>query len=295
MDAVYLALLSIGLLFLGQWSGTFVRHRAHVLVPLNDPVSMFLILVPTFGPFVYEILNPSFVALDLPVEYWVGLVAFLCGYLYSYTREQADIVYVGVHDILNRTQEIYPIVRYYSPDGRQCWQPQTFRGVFRSMFLGIHNPLDLRAMSNPRHVSIRKVFLSLDAEAYDMAAYETTESEVRKFHYTFRIQARKYTPSPHCTDAPYDWIQNAQGYEQLFLEYSKAQTDAIDRQVNLDVAALKGARMIMEAAGAKTPSREYMEELGIDLTTELNRSARRIERERRKRRAEPEVDDDYPE
>ncbi len=282
---IVLAGIAVGLLLFGQYFGSRIRMRAHVMIPFNDPVSLILIAVPVVMPFLLVSMDSAYIDMVMDVRYWLLVVTFLIGYSKGYLSESADVVYVGVHDILNRTQEVYPIVRYYSPEGRPCWQPQKMSAVFRSMFLGIHNPIDLRAMNNPRHVSIRRVLMHLEADAYDMAAMETTEFTVRKFHHDFKVEGRKYTPSPHCNDSPYDWIVNAQGYEQLFLEYSKAQTEAIEKQVNLDVAALKGARLVMEAAGSKTPSREFMEELGIDLAAELNRGVKRMKSEMRKRDA----------
>ncbi len=271
----YVSLVCIAAVFFGQWFGSFIRDRAHVMVPFNDPVSLMLFGIALIPLFVDVGLNHWW--------YWIPIGGFFVGYFKGYIENRSDIVYVAVHDLVRQDQDVYPIVRYTAPDGRMCWQPQSLSKVFRSMFLGIHCPLQMMPVRNPRHVRVRNICVRAEANAYDMAHMESTVTTVTKWRFHFKVESRKYVSAPHNMDSPYDWIANATGYEQLFLEYSKAQTESIERQVNLDVAALKGAKMVMEAMGAKTPSREMMDELGIDLEAALNRNIAKMKREIRRR------------
>lgn len=280
-------IIAIAAVFGGQWFGSFIRARAHVIIPFNDPISLMLVVLAVVPLFVDVGLNQWW--------YWIIIAGFFAGYCKGYLSYGADVVYVAVHDLVRQEQEVYPIVRYTAPDGRMCWQPQSFRKVCRSMFLGIHNPLQMMPARNPRHVSVRNVLVRAEAYAYDMAHMESTVTTVTKWRFKFEVESRKYVSAPHNMDSPYDWIANATGYEQLFLEYSKAQTESIERQVNLDVAALKGAKMVMEAMGSKTPNREMMDELGIDLEAALNRNMAKVKREaKRKQKEEEDVGERVP-
>lgn len=273
------SLLAIVAVFAGQWFGSFIRGKAHVMVPFNDPVSIALFVLASL---------PYFVDVGLDAWwYWVLVLGFFVGYGKGYIENRSDVVYVAVHDLVRSDQDVYPIVRYTAPDGRMCWQPQSLPKVFRSMFLGIHCPLQMMATRNPRHVRVKNICVKAEANAYDMAHMESTVTTVTKWRLRFKVEARKYVSAPHNMDAPYDWIANATGYEQMYLELAKAQTENIERMANLDVAALKGAKMVMEAVGAKTPSREMMDELGIDLEAALNRNVARMRRNIRRMEAEP--------
>ena len=252
------------------------------MIPFNDPVSLSLIVLSLLPYFVEVGLNEWW--------YWVTMFGFWLGYTKGYIENRSDIIYVAVHDLVRSDQDVYPLVRYTAPDGRQCWQPQSLPKVFRSMFLNIHCPLQLMETRNPRHVSVRQVIMKAEAYAYDMAHMESVITTEKKWIFNFKVESRKYISAPHNQDSPYDWIANATGYEQMFMELSKAQTENIERMANLDVAALKGAKMVMEAVGAKTPSREMMDELGIDLGSALDRSVRRMRKEIRRRQEEGDDD-----
>ncbi len=278
MIEIIVALVAIGAVFGGQWFGYFIRGKAHVMIPFNDPVSITLFIIALIPLFIDVGLNEWW--------YWVCILAFFTGYCKGYIENRSDIIYVAVHDLVRSDQDVYPIVRYTSPDGRMCWQPQSLPKVFRSMFLNIHCPLQLMATRNPRHVRVRNVCMKAEANAYDMAHMESVITTEKKWRFTFKVESRKYISAPHNMDSPYDWIANATGYEQMFLELSKAQTENIERMANLDVAALKGAKMVMEAVGAKTPSREMMDELGIDLGSALNRNIAKMRKEIRRKQEE---------
>lgn len=272
---IIVPLVSIGAVFLGMWSGSFIRGKAHVMIPFHDPVSLMLFAV---------VLVPLFIDIGLNEWwYWISILAFLIGYCKGYIENRSDIIYVAVHDLVRSDQDVYPIVRYTAPDGRMCWQPQSLSKVFRSMFLNIHCPLQMMATRHPRHVRVKNVCMKAEANAYDMAHMESTITTEKRWIFLFKVESRKYVSAPHNMDAPYDWIANATGYEQMFLELSKAQTENIERMANLDVAALKGAKMVMEAVGAKTPSREMMDELGIDLGSALNRNIAKMRKEIKER------------
>ena len=257
----------------GYFLGRRVRDYAHVYIPFKDPVSL-LILFVTCMVMVYPFWR---LAADIsdPIGIWPlssGL-GFLIGYMIGYCSIQIDIVQVAVHNITEHDMDCYPLVYYYSPEGRLCWQPQGFKDVVKSMIFNVHNPLQLPLGSiyRKRHLHLKTpMMIRQDVDVVDLAGIEVNEYEVTKAHIKFHVEARKYIPSPNCTDAPYDWIVRAQEYEDVFVSYSEMQVEAIEAKAALSRAAVRGGGEILTALASKNPSQMFMDDLGIDLRKALS-------------------------
>ena len=215
----------------GYFLGRRVRGIAHVYVPFKDPVSLTvltlacLVMVYPFWRLAADISDPVGI---WPLSSGLG---FLIGYMIGYCSIQIDIVQVAVHNITEHDMDCYPLVYYYSPEGRLCWQPQGFKDVVKSMIFNVHNPLQLPLGSiyRKRHLHLKTpMMIRQDVDVVDLAGIEVNEYEVTKAHIKFHVEARKYIPSPNCTDAPYDWIVRAQEYEDVFVSYSEMQVEAIE-------------------------------------------------------------------
>lgn len=266
----------------GYYLGRWVRGRAHVMIPFKDPFSLLIL-----GLCVLVMCWPS-VRLGLGFEDDVTVwtlsccTGFLLGYVIGYLSIQIDVVQVAVHSITQHTMESYPLVYYYSPEGRLCWQPQRFSAVFKSMVLGVHNPLNfpLGSIYRKRHIYLRTLLMRQEVDVVDLAGMEVSDTEVVKARIHFRVEARKYIPSPNCTEAPYDWIVRAAEYEDVFTSYSQLQVEAIEAKASLSRAAVRGGGEILTALGSKNPSQWFMDDLGIDLRRSLNEDAvRKVRRE----------------
>ncbi len=277
-----LPFVTVVVAILSYFIGIRVRSAAHCMVPLNDPVSVTFVALSLL-PFLLRIF------MELPFEpvgyeYISLLVGFYSGYLIGYCSVGADVVYVSVHEIVERTQDVYPLVRYRNREGRLCWQPQSFRKICRSMLFNVHNPLDLSAVQRTRSVTLKQVYRPIcHADAIDVAGVEVSEYEQKLWHFTFRIESRRYFAVPYCTDAPYDWILNANKYEDLFMEYAKLQVSAVESEAELNVAMVKGGGIVLSALAGKNPDKLFMEELGLDLEDMVSERAQ--ERRKLKKKA----------
>lgn len=283
IDAVMpfaISLLTLGSFFLGKK----VRSYGNVIYPWMDPISVLLTLA-VLSPWYRE--NVPFLAnfsLIDPGNIWVQATALgiACGYFTGYILNQPNIVYVGVHNIPNKTQEVYPIVYYYrdEEDGKHMYiQPQTFPAVIKTMLFGIRYPLDLplNLIQRKRHVSIRKILIRADADEIDLAGHEVTRHKVKRGPFTFTFESHKYIATPYATDAPYDWILNASKYDKLFTRFNEMQVESMESKSELQMASVKGAGDILKALGRKVPNTMFLDELDVNLS-------RSMERERQKNR-----------
>ena len=266
----------------GYFLGRKVRDFAHVMIPFKDPVSLLILFLGC----ALMCLPVYHLGLDWQdqVTVWTlsSTLGFLLGYIIGYCSIGIDVVQVAVHSITQNDMESYPLVYYYSREGRLCWQPQDFRSIFKSMVLGVHNPLNfpLGSIYRKRHIYLRTLFMKQEVDVVDLAGMEVNETEVVKGRIHFRVEARKYIPSPNCTDAPYDWIVRASEYEDVFMKFSEVQVEAIEAKAALSRAAVRGGGEILTALGAKNPSQWFMDDLGIDLRKSLNQDAvRKVRRE----------------
>lgn len=278
MIEVILPFLAVGLVVAGYYIGGFVRARAHVLVPMSDPVSL-IILIGWLIPALVGLFDEEYLWIVTDLSYWAMLAAFMVGYVIGYAREQADVVYVGVHSITDPMEDVSWIIRYTAPDGRQCWQPQGFLEVCKTMILGIHNPLDLRAVQRYRHVTAKRPFFPMfEADVIDMADLRVEVSEVQKWRFSFKVESRKYVPSGNLTEPYYKWIVGALQMEEMASEYAELQTKAAEYQAALQTAQIKGGAAIITALSAKDPSQAYMDELSMDLDEIVSKYQRKVKR-----------------
>lgn len=261
-------LITIGSYFLGK----FIRSRAHVIIPFKDPISLGFVFL-AFVPLIVDGVNHTQIAGNI----WTLSItfAFFLGYIIGYLAEQEDLVYVAVHQIVERTQEIEPIVRYYNRDGKCCWQPQSFKEIIKTMVFGIHNPLQLSGGSRTRYVHLKKVLMELSADAVDLAGVEISEEIIKKGPFKFRIESRRYIPCPLCQDSPYDFITKAEGYEELFTKFADMQVDAAESKAQLSVAQVKGGAAMLNALAGKQPSNVYMDELGLEMDEIIGKKQKR--------------------
>ena len=125
-----------------------------------------------------------------------------------------------------------------------------------------------------------------EADAIDVAGVQVEEHEETRWRFRFKIESRTYLAVPYCTDAPYDWILNANKYEDLFMEYAKLQVSAIESESELNVAMVKGGGVALSAMASKNPDKIFLEELGLKLEDMLSDRAK--ERRNLKRRADRE-------
>ncbi len=283
IDAVMpfaISLLTLGSFFLGKK----VRSYGNVIYPWMDPISVLLtlaVLLPWYRENVPFLAGFSFID---PDSIWVQATALgiACGYFIGYILNQPNIVYVGVHNIPNKTQEVYPIVYYYrdEEDGTHMYiQPQSFPAVIKTMVFGIRYPLDLplNLIQRKRHVSIRKIMIRADADEIDLAGHEVTHHKVKRGPFTFTFESHKYIATPYAMDAPYDWILNASKYDELFTRFNEMQVESMESKSELQMASVKGAGDILKALGRKVPNTMFLDELDVNLS-------RSMERERQKNR-----------
>lgn len=254
-----IALLVIALVVVGYLAGHKFRDMTHAMIPFNEPLS-FILLMVTLMPLFMEAFFPSieFVdPFDLSVVY--AYLGFWVGYLIGYLQFSSDLLYVTVHDMVQRTQETEPIVRYTNSRGQQCWQPQSFKEISKTVFLGNHNPLTLTGNVNrTRHIRFRTEFITQEADAVDVAGLESNVIEVDKtiLGHTFKMtrESRRYTPSPNATESKQEWVVKAMMYEDVFKEYSEQQMRAAEARAKLQGAQIKGGAMILNELGDKTPA-----------------------------------------
>lgn len=265
-----LAFVGMGVILGGYFFGRKIRDYIHVMIPFKDPLSLGLVLLALI-PMILNNIHPEW-NID-PGNPWIVVItmAFFVGYIIGYISITDDIIYVAVHQIVERTQDIEPIVRYQNSNGQTCWQPQGMWSIFKTVALGIHNPLQLSgSIYRTRHVRMKKIFLELEVDSVDLAGIEEEESYVEKWGFKFKVVSRKYIPSPNCTDSPYDWIVRATEYEDIFTKYAELQVQAAESEASIKTAQIKGGAAMLNALSGKEPSSVYMEELGIDMESIVN-------------------------
>ncbi|MDO5862535.1 MAG: hypothetical protein Q4Q58_07085 [Thermoplasmata archaeon] len=263
---------------LGYFVGFRFRGLTHSILPFMEPLTYILIALTLLPIFIYGFwedwsVSVGFNPFDL--DFVALYLGFWLGYLIGYMQNETDVIYVGVHQIVDRTQDIEPIVRYYNSNGQMCWQPQGFLNICRTLFFGIHHPLQLSGSINrTRRVSMRNQFFKITADTIDLAGMEEHETEVVKCHIHFTVRARKYIPSPNCTDSPYDWIVRAQEYEDVFVEFQEMQVAAAESKAAMQSAMIKGGALIYNALATKTPSNMVMEDLGREFEEDVKAKAK---------------------
>lgn len=278
-EAVDIA-LAFGLIAMsaaGYFIGGRFRGMTHAMIPFNEPLS-YIVLGLTLAPIFVSDWLPEYAFIDIG-SYWYAayVVAFWGWYIFSYLSNQVDLVYVAVHQIVERTQDIEPIVRYYNKQGQTCWQPQGFFNICKTVFLGIHNPLQMQgSISRTRHVTMRNVFIKIEADTIDLAGMEVNITEIKKGPFTFKVEARKYIPSPNNTDDPYSWFVRAQEYEEVFTHYHELEVKAVESRAAMQMARIQGGADIYATLAGLKPQNEVFEQLGSDFESQVQRSKKRI-------------------
>ena len=261
--------------------GQKVRDRSHSVIPFKDPLSLTLLAI-SFIPLVLWTLGREIVD---PFDPWMlaALFGWWAGYCVGYCSSSVDMIYVSVHQIADRTQDVDYVVRYWNKEGQMCWQPQSFIAICKTMIFGIHNPLYLVQVQRTRRVTVHQFMRpKVTVDAIDLAGIESNEYTIKRGtrgRINWTVEALRYTPSPHCTDAPYDWIANALGYEELFQNYASLQVEHLETNAKLRVATMKGSGELLSAMGAKAPSPVVMEQLGIDIERLFGSRLKRMRRE----------------
>ena len=286
LDSVVMGFPAVLLVFVGHIVGASFRNRTHAMVAFNEPLS-YIVLLLTLGPYIGDMIWPGTTP-DVFYQLWMilMLLAFWSGYLVGYIMNPQDVIYVGVHQIVEMRQDIEPIVRYYNKEGRLCWQPQGFKEICKTVFFGIDNPLQLSAVSRTRHVVLKSVFLKLEADTIDLAGMEINDYEVQKWKFKFHVQGRKYIPSPNCTDSPYDFLVRSNEYESMFTQYAELQVSNAELHTALQTAQVKGGAMVLNALASKDPSSIFMDELGVQMEELVDRKKKSKEMKRATKEAQ---------
>ena len=272
----YIALAVIFLVVIGYLVGHKFRDLTHSMIPFNEPLS-YIVLAVTLVPLILGYYAPDLTELDpFDLSFLYLYLGFWVGYLIGYLQFSSDLLYVTVHDMVNHTEDTHPIVRYTNKFGQQCWQPQGFKEICKTVFLGNHNPLSLSASVNrTRHHKLRTEFIKQEADSVDMAGLDVQESEDvlftlfgREVH--MKKESRKYTPAPSATESKREWIVSAMRYEDIFKDYSRLQTEAAEARAKLQGAQIKGGAMVLNTLADKNPGHMLMEVYSEDFEEFLN-------------------------
>ena len=266
MDAAYYPFIAITLTMTGYFLGGRVRGITHMAIPFKEPISMLLALLSA-TPYIVQYYYPMYCIFDAyGIGYYSSLAGFWTGYIVGYARNQVDMIYVAVHKIVEMDQDIHYLVRYVNKQGQTCWQPQSFWGCCKTVFFGIHNPLQLTGnIYRTRHVSIRKIVMRIEADAVDVAGLEFNEGVVKKGPFKFKIVSRKYVPSPNVTDVPYNFIVNATGFNELFTSYANLEREAMESKSELLMSTVKGGAQLLNAMSVNNISQPMLERIKVDL------------------------------
>ena len=254
-----------GISLASYFIGIRIREAAHAVIPLYDPVSLMLIALSCIP------CTLGLCGVQLPFDpfgIWPNaiLASWWVGYMLGYMSVRTDLVYVSVHNLVNRTQRVFHIVRYYDRDGRSCWQSQKLSAICKSMFLHVDNPLSLAQVQRTREISVQQFMRPrVCVDAIDLAGMESREYTVKNRWVNWKVKELKFIPSPHCTDSPYDWLVNAQAYEELYQNYTALQVEHLETNGKLRTIAIRGAGEVMSSMGMRSPSNVVLEQLGIDI------------------------------
>lgn len=254
--------------------GHYIRDYAHVIIPFKDPASL-LIMFALFIPVIMGMWYPEYQIMASNVWYLASVVGIIAGYSIGYLGNHINMEYVGVHYILEKRQDIYPIVYYYDKEGNMFLQPQGFKDIIKSMIFRVRYPLylPLNMVVRKRSVSFRKIFVRASGEVIDLAGHTVETSTVKKGPFKFKVESHHYTPTPNCTDSPYDWIVRAAEYEDVFTEFTEQQVALMESKAELQVATVKGGATVLTALSGKSPSELFIKELGLDLDDIVSRKA----------------------
>lgn len=251
-----LAFVSLGAFLLGGE----VRRHVHVLLPIKDPATIALVILA---------LLPYFLG-HSSIWYSAFLLTFFSCYSLAYVREEFDMAYVNVHTIIsdrfpNGAQEIKPVVYYWDRDGQQCYQDQSIKEIFKTVFLGIHTPLrlDTGMIRRTRPVFVRKVlFPEISVDAIDVVEEVITVTEVKKWIFTFKVRSVSYTPAPSCVDTTQQWLVSAYNQANLMKELTRKDAQLLEAKTSAMTGFYaKSADLLVEMINDRTPGSEVYEDI----------------------------------
>ena len=260
--AAALALAVPAAFFVGKWA----TQRTHSIVPFRDPVTIIL-LAAAFLPMAVRQLWPDALPSN-PYSDWCGglTVAFWLGYVMGYATCPPAREYVAIHDLVGRRETVDYIVTYTTKDGRQCWQPQKFAAICKTLFFRVDNPVSLPRASQRRTVTVHQFCRpQVTVEAVDLIGMEVEKIRVKNRWISWRAEKRTYTPSPRCVQSPYAFYTDASAYARLFEDYAEVEMENSEMKRSLESASIRGAGEILAALGAKNPSSAVMDDLEVRL------------------------------
>ena len=261
----YIPPIAIGMVVTGYYAGHFFRDHTHAMIPFNEPLS-YILLIITLMPLIMEAFFPSIAFVDpFDIAVIAVFLAFWVGYLLGYMQNRVDMVYVSVHNIVGMEQDTHPFVRYTNNQGQQCWQPQGFKEICKTVFFGVHNPLTFSG-GQPTHVKMSTIVITQEKDSVNVAGLEINESEKVVFtifghEVKMKVEARTYISAPSCQYSPYDWLAGWSEVDSLATEYAELQVQESEAKAQIHAAQVKGTAMVMEALAGRNPSQAFIDEL----------------------------------
>ncbi len=259
-----LAFVSLGAFEIGRR----VRDRVHVVMPHKDPVTIglfILCLSPVIADhFGYGFIDPS------DIWYLAFVISFLGCYSLAYIRGELDLVYVNIHTIIseefpNGCQQVKPVVYYWDKDGNQCIQEQTYKEIFKSVFLGIRSPLrlDVGLVKRTTPVYVQKVlYPQVKVDAIDVVEETIEETVVRRWIFPFRVRSYTYTPAPQCIDSTQQWLVSAYNQEHLTKELTRKEAQLLETKTSSMASFYaRSADLLVEMINDRTPGAEVYEDV----------------------------------
>lgn len=275
---VWVAFLAVGLAIASYFFGIMNRDRTHCVLPIIDPVFMILLTASLMPMILSDYIELPFDPFDPSLL--VCLFGWWGGYLIGYFSVKVDLTYYTINKIVDNEQETEFLVRYNDAVAGQCWMPQKFSAVCKALFFNVHNPLDMPYCGNLRKIKVHAYMMPRVKipGAIDLAGYEERPGQMDLERDGRRIRWRYmeliFTPSPLNTLAPYDWIVQMKGYNELYQFAAHLQVDNIEKSATVQTMMLKAGGQLLQALAMKNPSAAVMEDLEIDL---VNRYARKLD------------------
>ena len=244
----------------GFETGGLVRRHVHVLIPVKDPATMGIFAL---------CLAPALMGYD-SIWYLAAMITFMLTYGLAYVREEFDMVYVNVHTIISEkfptgAQEVKPVVYYWDRDGVQCYQDQSLKEIFKTVFLGIHTPLrlDIGQIRRTRPIFVQKVLLPLiSVDAIDVVEEKFEDTEVQKWRFTLRCRSVAYTPAPSCIDTTQQWLVSAHNQELLQKELTRKEAQLLEAKTSaMSSYYARSADLLVEMINDRTPGAEVYNEI----------------------------------
>ena len=220
----FIIVLSI---FCGLFIGSWVKRKSQMIIPLNDPVSLLLIL-GFFGILVMPDLVPEYAYIDpYDMNQLACVVGFLIAYLYGYWKGELLCVFVSAHDIWKLRQEIRPIAYYYNSRGDLCWQPQRMTYVLKRMVFNVDCPLDydVGSIARRREVVFQGKYIKMSAHVVDTAKMEIRTEYVRGRLLRHKVLRCHFDPSPLNTYDEYDFYINGSIADEYVRNYQRLKID----------------------------------------------------------------------